>query len=132
MSDFLNCPCSGVTLDKLLQPAMLTVLARGPLHGYQLMRRVAGMPMFEGRRPDVSGVYRSLRAMEARKLVEAAWDVSDRGPARRLYTITPAGRDCLARWRRTLEAYRDAIDDLLTEARRACARARRPRAAAKR
>jgi DNA-binding PadR family transcriptional regulator len=124
---FNECPCSGATLDKLLQPALLTALSQRPLHGYRLVRQIAGMPLFEGRLPDVSGAYRSLRSMEKRKLVEASWDVSERGPAKRLYTITPAGMKCLSRWRATLEIYREAIGELLAVARRACAgAARRP------
>ncbi len=29
-----ECPCEGSTLDKLVQPAILTILSDGPLHGY--------------------------------------------------------------------------------------------------
>lgn len=114
---FHHCPCTGATLDKLLQPAVLTLLAQGPLHGYKLAERVAGMPSFEGRRPDASGLYRTLRAMEERGLVEARWDVSRRGPARRLYALTPAGRMCLSRWVETLERYGQAVTGLLALAR---------------
>ncbi len=33
MRDFPGCPCSGGTLDKLIQPAILAVLSEGALHG---------------------------------------------------------------------------------------------------
>ena len=118
--DLDACPCSGVTLDKLIQPAILTVLAgEEALHGYRIAQRIADMPPFQGQQPDVSGVYRFLRAMEERGLVVASWDVSERGPAKRLYALTSAGRDCLARWIDTLAGYRDALGRLLAMAKAA-------------
>jgi PadR family transcriptional regulator, regulatory protein PadR len=128
MSRFEECPCSGATLDKLLQPAILTALLQGDVHGYRLVQQVAGMPLFKGRNPDVSGVYRSLRLMESRKLVVASWNLSERGPAKRLYRLTPAGRECLLQWQETLIVYREAIGDLLAATRKACVGAsRRPK-----
>ena len=57
--DLADCPCSGGTLDKLIQPAVLIVLAEGPLHGYRLAERIGTMPTLGGQKPDVSGVYPS-------------------------------------------------------------------------
>lgn len=131
VSEFDACPCAGATLDKLIQPAILTVLARQDLHGYRIAERLAQMPPFRGHKPDVSGVYRFLRAIEERGLVVASWDVSRRGPAKRLYALTPAGRDCLSRWIDTLDHYREAIGDLLALGREAVAAAgTRPRGSA--
>jgi DNA-binding PadR family transcriptional regulator len=66
--------------------------------------------------------------MEARKLVAASWNMSDRGPAKRLYTMTPAGRQCLLHWMETLSVYREAIGELLIAAKKASAFAsRRPK-----
>jgi DNA-binding PadR family transcriptional regulator len=119
LSEFDECPCTGATLNKLIQPAILTVLADEELHGYRIAQRIADMPMFHGEQPDASGIYRFLRAMEERDLVLASWDVSDRGPAKRLYKMTAAGRRCLSRWVETLESHREAIGTLLVLARRA-------------
>ncbi|MGA2617052.1 MAG: PadR family transcriptional regulator [Thermoguttaceae bacterium] len=117
--DRQGCPCTGGTLDRLIQPAILAVLARGPLHGYRLAERIGAMPGFAGHKPDVSGVYRFLKAMERKGLVRSAWDLSQRGPAKKIYHITPAGRRCLRRWIQTLEQYRQAISALLGSTRRA-------------
>jgi poly-beta-hydroxybutyrate-responsive repressor len=114
-----NCPCAGVSLDRLVQPAILTILAGGSLHGYRIVQRIAEI---ERHRPDATGVYRSLRAMEKRGLVVSSWDLSDTGPARRSYTVTRAGEECLGRWVETLEKHRQAIGRLLAEARKAAAR----------
>ena len=61
VSDYGNCPCTGSTLEKLIHPAVLTVLAQEDLHGYKIAERIGEMPMFEGPKPDVSGVYRAIK-----------------------------------------------------------------------
>jgi PadR family transcriptional regulator, regulatory protein PadR len=114
-----HCPCSGATLDRLLQPAILSVLAEGPLHGYRIAERIGGMPGFMGERPDLSGIYRILKVMESHGLVSSDWEVSTPGPAKKSYQITPEGRICLKRWVATLEKYRENIGSLLKAARKA-------------
>ena len=51
----------------------------------------------------------SLKASSARE-----WDHSV-VPARRVFSLTETGAACLDRWVRTLERYRDAIDELLDQ-----------------
>jgi poly-beta-hydroxybutyrate-responsive repressor len=113
------CPCTGVTLDKLIRPAVLTVLAGGDLHGYAIVQRIGEMSIFRGQSPDAAGVYRALRAMEKEGMLTCQWDVSGRGPAKREYRLTEAGGQCLERWAATLEQYRQAIGDLLKAVRQA-------------
>ncbi|MEI6518919.1 MAG: helix-turn-helix transcriptional regulator [bacterium] len=110
-----DCPCAGRNLDKLVQPAILTVLAHESLHGYVLVQRLADMPMFGGQKPDATGVYRFLRQMEERALVTSTWDTSEIGPAKRLYIITKSGLSCLCRWKNTLSTYYNALGELLTQ-----------------
>jgi len=119
MIEFLKCPCSGGTLDKLIQPAILAVLAGEPAHGYRIAERIRELPNFLGRKPDVSGVYRFLKSMESKGLVVASWDTPGTGHAKRRYEITAAGQTCLARWVETLDEYRTAITALLDVARAA-------------
>jgi PadR family transcriptional regulator, regulatory protein PadR len=114
-----GCPCTGGTLDKLIQPAILAVLAEGPAHGYRLAERIGAMPGFGGQKPDVSGIYRFLKGMERKGLVVSAWDLSESGPARKTYRIAPPGEKCLRRWVRTLEDYRKGLTALLKTARAA-------------
>jgi DNA-binding PadR family transcriptional regulator len=118
-TDLVGCPCTGDTLDKLIQPAILAVLAEGPLHGYGLVERIGDMPRFIGGKPDSSGVYHLLKAMESRGTVVSAWDLSKTGPAKKIYQITPQGQKCLRRWVQTLEEYREGITAVLRRARRA-------------
>ncbi|MDY0167217.1 MAG: helix-turn-helix transcriptional regulator [Thermoguttaceae bacterium] len=115
--DLVDCPCTGGTLDRLIQPAILLVLEEGPLHGYRIAERIAKIPGFAGQKPDVSGVYRFLKSMERKGLLNGSWNVSESGPARKSYQITPGGRQCLAEWTKTLEEYRKSITALLRAAR---------------
>ena len=117
--DLADCPCAGGTLDRLIQPAILLVLAEEPLHGYRLAERIGQMPMFRKAKPDASGIYRFLKTMEGKGLVAASWDVSGSGPARKSYQITPSGERCLRQWIETLQEYREGITSLLKAARKA-------------
>ena len=110
---FIECPCVGATLDKLIQPAMLAILAKGPLHGYKLAQQVGGIPHFLDEAPDVSGVYRMLKTLEKRGMVTADWDISQGGRPKRLFTITDEGRQCLEHWVATLQNYHKTIGSLL-------------------
>ena len=83
MLDLDTCPCSGGTLDRLVQPAILVILTDGPLHGYRVAERIGEIPGFASPKPDMSGVYRFLKTMEGKGLVVSSWDVSEGGPAKR-------------------------------------------------
>jgi DNA-binding PadR family transcriptional regulator len=117
-----QCPCSGRNLDKLIQPAVLAILAAKALHGYRIVQSLGGMPMFRGHEPDNTGVYRFLNAMEERGLLTSAWDISGSGPAKKLFDLTAEGRKCLAKWVVTLREYRQQIGELLEHLQRAKAR----------
>lgn len=121
VSEQADCPCAGGTLDKLIQPAILAVLAEGPLHGYRLAERIGEISILGGKKPDASGVYRFLKSMESRGMVASSWILSDTGPAKRSYQLTPSGEHCLKQWISTLEEYRDGINSLLKAARKAVA-----------
>lgn len=119
MIDFELCPCSGATLDKLIRPAILSVLTAGPLHGYSLVEKLAELRIARGCRPDATGIYRALHSMQEADFVTARWDTKTGGPARRIYRLTPRGRQCLKRWVATLAEYDAALRQLLATARRA-------------
>ena len=117
-----DCPCTGATLDKLVQPAILVALTQGPIHGYRLAERIDETAAMVGDKPDVSGIYRFLKKMEAAGYVVSTWEAGRKGHAKRLYEITPAGRACLIRWTSTLETYLKAVGTLLKEAKAAVGR----------
>lgn len=79
-----------------LEPCLLLILRRGASHGYDLKNALSPFGLGE---VNPSLVYRALRDMEAERLVESEWDTeSSAGPARRVYTITDAGRAHLEQW----------------------------------
>jgi DNA-binding PadR family transcriptional regulator len=89
-------------------------LSRGPAHGYALLQQLAELKMFADDEADHTGVYRTLKQMESKGFVRAEWELGD-GPARRVFSLTKTGRACLERWGKTLECYRDSIDELLSQ-----------------
>ena len=70
---------------------MLLFLARGSGYGYgiaeQLSEQALGVEM--------TIVYRALRGLESEGYVTSRWIDSNRGPQRRLYSLTAAGRRAL-------------------------------------
>jgi DNA-binding PadR family transcriptional regulator len=72
---------------------VLSVLRAGPVHGYELKRRVA--------RPSLTplsnnSLYPMLRRFEQQGLVTKSVEQHDGVPARNVYAITSAGRERLA------------------------------------
>lgn len=112
--DFDGCSCSGKSLSRLLQPAVMAVLAEEPLHGYAIARRLEEMAPFRDPPPDPTGLYRLLKNMEEDGLVVSNWDLADSGPAKRLFSLTADGRECLRLWAQTLQRYHADIQSLLT------------------
>jgi len=113
--EFNGCPCTGVNLEKLIRPAILTLLVDDEeVHGYSIVQKLQETCMFQGKKPDPSGVYRCLKQMEQSGHVTAVWDVSNPGPAKRLYKITDDGLECLKTWINTLEDYHHSLGMFLS------------------
>lgn len=113
MIDLNACPCSGRNLDRLVKPAVLMMLAREDLHGYEIVQRLGGLDVFGGAAPDATGVYRALRSMAEDGLVTSTWVLSDAGPAKRRYHMAEDGIACARKWVFTLRQYHAAVGALL-------------------
>jgi poly-beta-hydroxybutyrate-responsive repressor len=85
-----------------VQPFLLLALEQWQSHGYELIRR---MSTFGFEALDRGSVYRTLRQLEKDGLVVSGWDTSKDGPARRLYSLTDAGRAYLNTWAAALRGY---------------------------
>lgn len=116
--DLNECAALGKSLNRLSQPTILTILAKHdkPMHGYIIVQEAAQSPMFGGQKPDATGVYRALKRMEEAELVTSAWDTPSEGSAKRLFTLTDKGRECLRRWIDALACYRLTLQELRIEA----------------
>jgi DNA-binding PadR family transcriptional regulator len=84
-------------------PAVLLLLLDGPAHGYDLLARLGDVFPRAGGLPDSGSCYRVLRALEREGAVTSSWETAKAGPAKRVYAITPKGRERLDAWSRAVE-----------------------------
>lgn len=108
-----KCACKGNFLDKFIQPAILVALYDEPLHGFSLLKKMKDGGLISGGEPDPTGLYRTLKKMEAAGLLCSDVEVGESKKLRRIYTITADGRDCLVTWKSTLETYRADISGMI-------------------
>lgn len=116
--ELAECAELGKSLSRLSQPTILSILAGSdtPLHGYVIVQKAAQSPMFGGKKPDATGIYRALKRMEESELVHSWWDTPDSGSAKRMFELTDKGRKCLRRWIDALACYKLTIEELRVEA----------------
>ncbi len=81
-----------------MRQAMLALLAKEPAHGYELRQRLASAlgPVGEVLKP--GQVYVTLSRLERAGLVRGVQVAQTTAPDKRVYEVTPAGRDEVAAW----------------------------------
>lgn len=77
------------------------------LHGYELIQKLQA---FGFRTIDQGNLYRLLRKLEEDNLVQSEWDTTGSGPAKRLYSVTDAGKSYLEGYAKQLELYQSMLD----------------------
>lgn len=91
--------------------AVLSLLERGAMHGYQIAKRVEqetnGVLKF-----DVASLYPLLYRLEKRGWVAAEWQESDTGRRRRCYKLTREGKKQLIPLRLQWKSFFEALDRL--------------------
>ncbi|GAC1317416.1 MAG: hypothetical protein NVSMB2_11110 [Chloroflexota bacterium] len=105
-----RCRCEGGQPKNFARPCLLLLLAESSAHGYELIERLRP---FGFEINDPATVYKTLRQMETESLVTSTWEVSSRGPARRVYELTSDGHDLLESWAITLELNRAILGRFL-------------------
>ena len=93
----------------LLVPYLLLGLSYYRAHGYLLQQWLRALGFFG---VDLTTLYRTLRQLERQGLVSSAWDTEAQGPARRVYTVTDAGRLFLEEWADALGQYHGMLERL--------------------
>ena len=79
-----------------LRPILLTLLARQPMYGYEILQRVHALS--EGQIQGTPGkLYPLLHGLENKGLIDAFWRPSEEGPDRKYYRLTARGQAVLAR-----------------------------------
>jgi PadR family transcriptional regulator, regulatory protein PadR len=93
------------------QIAILSVLENGPLHGYEIARRIElqtrGALCFT-----LASLYPLLYRMEKSGWIRGAWETSQSGRRRRCYRLTPDGRRKLAPLRQEWAELFNALQQL--------------------
>ena len=83
---------------------VLATLADGARHGYAIARAVEALSrdaitLREGT------LYPALRLLESDGMITGDWEIQERGPARKVYSLTEKGRTELARRTRDWQEY---------------------------
>ncbi len=93
---------------------VLSVLRDGELYGYEIAQRIRERSggAFA---PSEGSLYPALHALEAEGALKADWRVSDKGPRRRYYGITPKGSGLLAEHEAEWAAFSTGVGRALGE-----------------
>ncbi len=112
----MDCSCQGKYLDKMLQPNILMILSKGPLHGFRIIQELSQSPMFSGMEPDRTGVYRYLKRMEEGGLLTSVLEKEEgMERKRRVFSITEKGRECFNSWDIVLKQYMVQLAGLIRQ-----------------
>lgn len=91
---------------------VLAVLADGARHGYAIAREIErrsenALTLREG------SLYPALRVLEQDGYIAGDWEIPASGPAKKVYSLTDAGRAELAERARTWERYANTVGAIL-------------------
>lgn len=100
--------------DRYMQPSILMALLGGESYGYEMLQRIGDYGFLKGDAPP-GMIYRHLRQMEEDQLVQSRWEAEGTGPARRVYAITPEGREELEAWVGYMERQAKALGDFVAK-----------------
>ncbi|HLH05994.1 MAG TPA: helix-turn-helix transcriptional regulator [Terriglobales bacterium] len=96
------CTCAMGHLYRFVEPVLLLMLQeRGRSYGYDLFGDL-GKYAFTDAEIERAVLYRTLRRLEANGYVSSDWDITEPGPARRVYELTAAGKEHLSEWAQVL------------------------------
>ena len=87
------------------EAALLGLLTEGAKHPYQIEKDVQFRDMRFWTELSMSTIYQALTKLEVMNLVESSTEISDGNRARKVYQLTPEGK----------EAFRDKLAELLKE-----------------
>jgi DNA-binding PadR family transcriptional regulator len=98
--------------------ALLLINAAGVegIYGYHLKKQFRDFPLTRVRPPDITGIYRILRRLEAQGYLTSEVKPPLRGPERKIFRITPEGKKYLQDWIKALEEYHFEIHQFMQAA----------------
>lgn len=97
------CSCGMGNLYRFVEPLTLQLLqSKGKSCGYDLYTEMHEHALTDAE-IDKAALYRTLRQLEANKMVTSNWEEGHNGPARRVYKLTQTGERHLEEWVLVLE-----------------------------
>ncbi|HHY11529.1 MAG TPA: PadR family transcriptional regulator [Firmicutes bacterium] len=87
--------------EGFMEPCLLLLLTENVTYGYDLISRLKEFGFGDNQDPGM--VYRYLRRLEKRGMIESRWDTTGTGPARRMYRVTADGDELLSVWAETIK-----------------------------
>ena len=91
----------------MLNAHLLAMLKGWNAYGYDIVQRLNESGLGEYNK---GSIYRALRQLEGTGLVSSMWDTSSAGPARRMYSLTLAGKLFLNNWLALLDVHRTMLE----------------------
>jgi len=88
--------------ERYIQPSILMALNSKSSYGYELIQDIHKFGFVEGQAPP-GMIYRHLRQLEEDGLVSSEWETEGTGPAKRVYRITPDGKEMITAWIQYME-----------------------------
>jgi len=95
-------PTGAQRLSRFVVPGVLLLLAEEEAHGYDLGAKLAELGFIENE-SDTALVYRALATLSAQGFVTAHEMPGEGGPPRKVYSLTPSGRQLLEEWQCVIE-----------------------------
>ena len=100
------------TPQAALELLILKTLGRGPQHGFGIALHIE-QSSSELLRIEEGSLYPPLHRLEKSRLIEASWEMTDKGRRARVYSLTRSGRKRLAeaekRWATLTEGVRRVL-----------------------
>ena len=107
--------------ERYIQPSILMSLRRKPSYGYEIIQTIQEFGFVEGQAPP-GMIYRHLRDLESTGLVQSSWKTEGRGPAKRVYELTPEGEETLGLWAEYMEQQAQKLASFIKAYRKAAKR----------
>lgn len=103
------CSCAMGQLYRFVEPVVLLLLKqKGHSYGYDLSNSLSRYA-FTDTDIERAALYRTLRQLEQNGYVKSDWDMPERGPARRVYSLTEDGEEHLKQWSEVLRKVSGAM-----------------------
>ena len=102
----------GILPPFFISAAILKIISKNPMHGYQIAEEISKMLGKEIPKPIV---YITLKKLESFGFVVSKWEMREKGPARKVYYITEEGLMILKNYLNLLKKVKAFIDKLLKE-----------------